>query len=131
MKNLPPATDLLAIARETLLAELRPLLPEHARYTAAMVANAMAIAARENEAGEQPAREALERLDALYGVPRRTLAGDALTHALREHERRLAAEIRSGAFDFELSRRAAVLAHLRASVADRLRISNPKALSGP
>ena len=42
MNNLPPANDLLAIARETLLAELRPLLSEHARYTAAMVTNAMA-----------------------------------------------------------------------------------------
>ena len=129
MKNLPPATDLLAIARETLLAELRPLLPEHARYTAAMVANAMAIAARESEAGEQPARDALERLDALYGVPPRTLAGDALAHALREHERRLATEIRSGDCDEE-PRRGAALAHLRASVAARLRISNPKALGG-
>lgn len=129
MNNLPPAADLLAIARETLLAELRPLLPEHARYAAAMVANAMAIAARETEAGERPAREALERLDALYGVPRRTLAGDALTQALREHERRFAAEIRSGAFDGEPRRREAY-AHLRASIEDRLRISNPKALGG-
>lgn len=127
MNNLPPATDLLAIARETLLAELRPLLPEHARYTLAMIANAMAIAARETEAGERPARAALARLDALYGVPARALAGDALTHALREHERRFAAEIRCGAFDCEPQRTAA-LVHLRASVADRLRISNPKAL---
>lgn len=129
MNNLPPATDLLAIARETLLAELRPMLSEHARYTAAMVANAMAIAARETEAGERPAREALERLDALYGVPRSTLAGDVLAHALREHERRLALEIRSGACDEE-PRRGAALAHLRASVMDRLRISNPKAVGG-
>jgi hypothetical protein len=129
MNNLPAGDDLLAIAREALLAELRPLLPEHARYTAAMVANAMAIAARETEAGERPAREALERLDALYGVPRRTLAGDALAHALHQHERRLAAEIRAGGFDDE-PRRTAALAHLRASVADRLRISNPKALGG-
>lgn len=127
MNNLPQATDLLAIARETLLGELRPLLPERARYTLAMIANAMAIAARESEAGERPAREALARLDALYGVPARALAGNALTDALREHERRLAADIRSGAFDDE-ARRGAMLAHLRASVADRLRISNPKAL---
>lgn len=128
MNNLPESTDLLSIARDTMLAELRPLLPESARYTLAMIANAMAIAAREIEAGDAPVRQALERLDALHGVPPRVLAGDALLQAVRNGERRLAADIRAGAFDDEGDRRGKVLAHLRASVAARLRISNPKSL---
>lgn len=127
MNNLPDSSDLLAIARETLLAELRPLLPESARYTLAMIANAMAIAAREIHAGDAAARDALARLDTLYGVSAREREGAALLEALRSHERRLAADIRSGAFDADGERRRQALAHLRASVAARLRISNPKA----
>ena len=129
MKNLPAGADLLAIARETMLSELRPRVDGDARYTLAMVANAMTIAAREIEAGDAPLREALARLDALFGVPPRALDGEALLQALREHDRRLAADIGSGAFDMHDAKRVAVLAHLRESVAARLRISNPKILT--
>jgi hypothetical protein len=128
MNNLPAGADLLAIARETLISELRPLLDDHARYTLAMVANAMAIAAREIGAGETPAREALARLDALFGVRARVLGGAALHDALREHDRRLVRDIRAGAYDHDDDRRRAAVAHLRESVAARLRISNPKSL---
>ena len=128
MNNLPHGAALLAIARDTLLAELRPRLGEDQRYTLAMIANAMAIAAREIEAGDAPQREALARLDALYRVPARELHGAALARAVREHERRLAVDIRSGAIEADAARRSAVLAHLQASVEARLRISNPKAL---
>jgi len=130
MKNLPAGADLLAIARRTLISELRPLLGESARYTLAMVANAMAIAAREIEAGERPAREALARLDALFGVAARALTGAALHDALREHDRRLARDIRAGAFDEDGDRRRALIEHLRESVEARLRVSNPKGLEG-
>jgi hypothetical protein len=40
--------ELLALARETLQNDLAPALPPHARFTAAMIANALAIAARES-----------------------------------------------------------------------------------
>jgi hypothetical protein len=94
-----------------------------------MIANAMAIAARELERDNAPMCEALARLDALYDVPRQTLRGTALLEALRKSERRLAADIRSGSFDRDSEKRHEALAHLRASVAARLRISNPKALA--
>jgi hypothetical protein len=42
----PESADLLAIARETLLAEILPHLSGDARFKALMVANAMAIAGR-------------------------------------------------------------------------------------
>ena len=48
MNDRPDATELLAIARRTLLDELLPRLPEELRYTALMIANAMAIASREH-----------------------------------------------------------------------------------
>ena len=44
-------TDLLAIARSVLRDELLKALPDHKRYEALMVANAMAIAAREATLG--------------------------------------------------------------------------------
>lgn len=126
MNNLPGAADLLRIARETLLAEVRPVVPSAARYALAMVANAMAIAAREAEVGDAPAVAALARLDALYGRTGRELAGAALQAALAETSRELAADIRAGRFDAEGSRRSALIAHLQASVAARLAISSSK-----
>ena len=127
MNNLPEGADLLRIARETLLAEIKPVVPEHARYSLAMIANAMAIAARELEAGERPAIEALARLDAIYAETHRELHGEALMHALKEQERRLVQDIRGGRFDAG-AQRAALLAHLEETVNARLAISNPKYL---
>ena len=128
MSNLPQGADLLAIARDTLLSELRPLLDEHGRYTIAMIANAMAIARREAEAGEAPALAALARLDALHAIAYRELRGEALREALHSHDQQLARDIRAGRYDADDGRRRALLEHLRESVAAKLRISNPKAL---
>ena len=128
MMNLPRGADLLAIARETLLEKLRPPLADDARYTAAMIANSMAIAAREADAGETPALAALERLHRLHGETARELHGAALNEALSAHERRLAADIRAGRYDESDDRQRAMLEHLRASVTARLTISNPKLL---
>jgi len=128
MNNLPGPPDLLRIARETLLSELRPLVPAQARYTLAMVANAMAIAAREIEVGDTVAAASLARLDALYERPMRALAGDALHRALAQADRELIADIRAGRFDEGRSQHDALIEHLRASVKARLMISNPKSL---
>jgi len=128
MNNVPDGADLLAIAREALLAELRPLLPARAGYTVAMIANAMAVAAREAEAGEKPLVASLVRLERLYGEAARDLHGDALHAAVAEFEKRIAHDIRSGGFDANDARRRELLDHLRESVASRLRISNPKSL---
>ncbi|HYC47346.1 MAG TPA: DUF6285 domain-containing protein [Burkholderiales bacterium] len=131
MNNLPEGPDLLRIAREALVNELKPLLDGEARYTVAMIANAMAIAAREAEAGETRVTEALARLTTIYGDPPRELHGAALRAAVREYERRLAADIRAGMFGGDGDRQRAVLEHLRASVNARLAVSNPKYLRHP
>ena len=130
MNNLPGGADLLAIARETLVTEIKPRLGENAKYALAMIANAMAIAARELEAGEGPALAGLGRLDELYGAPPRELHGAALGAALRTCERRLAADIRAGRYDANDERQRALVEHLRKSVRAKLEISNPKSL-GP
>ena len=125
MNNLPGGADLLWIARETLLSELLPLTSGDARYALLMVANAIAIAAREAQAGDAPAKSAVARLEKLYGE---SPSADALESRLSEYERRLAQDIRAGAFDAHDDRQRALLTHLRESVLARLRISSPKSV---
>ena len=102
-KNLPGGSDLLAIAREALLKEVLPAAASESRYTLLMIANAMAIAAREAQAPEV----------AQFDVDDATLAR----------------RIRNGDYDAVDAKQAEMLAYLRESVYARLRISNPKALT--
>ena len=82
-----------------------------------MADNAMGIAERELAAGDEPARRARARLEALYGEA----SGEADSRA------RLAADARAGRFDEE-PRRSEALAHLRATALDAVRIGNPRFL---
>ena len=120
MKVEPGAADLLAIARETILGEIAPALPEPQRYAALMAANALAIATRDLAAPADGAGE-LARIAAL-------LRGEEAPQSLREGNARLAARIRAGAFD-EGPARERLLAHLHATVRARLAVSNPRALA--
>ena len=52
MRDLPTGPALLALARDVLLHDLMPLLPQEAHLDARLVANSMAIAEREAMAGE-------------------------------------------------------------------------------
>lgn len=127
MNNHPDAKELLAITRETFTAEVLPALPEKLRYTGLMIANAMAIAQREIEAGDAPARAEFERLRKLIHERSGHLVGDALGAALAGNNRHLAREIRVGRFDDQ--ERAALLDHLRQTTEEKLAVSNPGALN--
>lgn len=100
MRNLPPGPELLKIARETLLKDVLPGANADAKYALLMIANAMAIAAREAEAGEAPRFE--------------------------QDDAGLARDIRAGRYDAADEKQREMLAYLRASVVHRLKISNPK-----
>ena len=67
MRNSPGAAVLLRTTRETLLDELLDSVPEERRHTLRMAANALAIAAREAEAGEADLVKELRLLGELYG----------------------------------------------------------------
>jgi hypothetical protein len=125
MNDIPDAAALLAIARTTLLDKLLAHVPQELRYDALMIANAMAIAAREQTTGDRAARDECARLSTLLGEKATTGVPDA---TLAGYRKRLASEIRSGRFDND---RTALLAHLEATAAAALAISNPKALEGP
>jgi|GEM_PF-1975955 len=103
MLERPGAPDLLATAREVVLAELLPALPPEKSFAARMVANALAIALREMTA--QP-------------LPDRDLA--TLSH-----------EIRTGAHDPGSPTHDETLAFLRAYARLRATVSAPKALPVP
>ena len=100
MRTEPHGVELLQLARKTLLDEVIPTVPEAHRYALRMVANAIGIAARELAAG----------------------AGNAAT--FRAADAALADDIRSGRVPFG----GRLLAKLRADVARRLKMSNPRVL---
>ena len=108
--------ELLRVARETLMGELAPAIAAERRYELLMIDNAMGIAARELEAGETPARRALQRLSAIYGEPPATPTD--------LHER-ASEDIRAGRFDSG-SERERMQQHLRKTALDAVRLSNPR-----
>ena len=126
MTDRPNAAELLKIAREALTRELVAELPEARRYLALMIANAMAIAAREAELGDGADRAELTSLRVLFQEPGPDTSED-VADRLEALNRRLCAEIRAGTFsggDAE----ARLRDHLRRSAEARVAISNPKAL---
>lgn len=86
----PNVHELLDIARSTLLEQLLPALPGELRYPALMIANAMAIAARESRLGTLAEDQERTRLAALV---------DEAPAALPDLRRQLARAIRQGSHD--------------------------------
>jgi hypothetical protein len=125
MRDRPAGADLLAIARETLLREVVPGLPEERKLAALMVARAIEIAQREAAAGDVATRAAVDAIAGLYGE--RAPSGD-LAEAWPRCARRLAADIRAGTLDATQRCVAwrALLAHADARIAE----SNPRARDG-
>ncbi len=125
MLNAPDAVNLLTIARETLLKTILPGLPEEKLYPVLMIANAMAVAARE-AANWEGARDAeLADLEAFYGDAEAAAGNpDGRLVALN---RRLARDARAGRFHGVAETR--FRAVLERQVRARLRVSNPKYLT--
>jgi len=126
MNTGPNAAELLRVARKLLRQDLLDEVPAERRYEALMVANAMAIAAREAEAGDADMREELRMLEELYGEKIVAESGSHPADKVVALNRRLAKNIRNGELDGACAQ--GVRALLRAQVIARLRISNPKFL---
>ena len=110
----PDAGDLLAIGRAVLLEEILPQLPAAQRYSALMLANALAMSGREYNLSESD-RAAVEKAAArVYEESDRV-----------NLEHNLAADIRSGKLAVENPRLRELL--LQQTLL-RLRLSNPKYL---
>ena len=128
MTDKPDGAALLEEARRTLIETLLPELPPERRYDGLMVANAMAIAAREAGRGDDSVREDVKLLAALFPASA-AASSENLRTRLLQLEARLAREIRTGLCDAPGPRRDAVRDYLRGSATTRVRLSNPKALS--
>ena len=126
----PDALALLDIAHETLVAQVLPQLDGDARYQVLMIANAMAMAAREltsrlHERAANPASAAqlLQRLYEHAPVP--DDEDSAMT--LLRLRRRLACDLRNDAVGGDQQH--LVLRFLRTDTQARLAVSNPRRLS--
>jgi hypothetical protein len=116
MRDLPSGAALLALGRD-LIDELLPLVPPERQRELRLVATVMAIAEREAIAGDTPVRDILGQLAEFYGGP-----DDALL-------RRLAADLRAGAFDACEMRGRAARAILWRMTMMKLREGNPHFLA--
>lgn len=126
MNNAPEGAELLRVAQKVLRERLMPGSDDDQRYQGLMVANAMAIAARELEAGESDLRDELRMLTELYGDTVVGESGNSVKEKVARLNRRLARDIRSGMMDGACAQ--GVRALLKAQVKARLRVSNPKYL---
>ena len=119
MHDLPTGPELLALARDVLLNDLMPLLPEQHRLDARLVANSMVIAEREAVIGADPTYQILGELESFYG------AGEAE----REPLSRFAHDLRTGAFEGSPLRDCAARAMLWRLTIFKLRRANPRYLA--
>ena len=111
----PEGPSLLATARDALLQEILPKLSGTDAFNARMIANAMAIAAREaaqNDAWVAEMRATMQRLTGDADAP----------------DRALAAAIRAGAYDPGSAHYAEATALLREAARLRCAISAPRVL---
>jgi hypothetical protein len=114
-REAPEGPNLLTTARDALLQEILPKLSGTDAFTARMIANAMAIAAREaaqDDAWVSATRASMQRLTGAADAP----------------DRALAAAIRAGAYDPGSAHHAEVAAMLRDAARRRCAISTPRAL---
>ncbi|TKR53858.1 acyl-CoA dehydrogenase [Allopusillimonas ginsengisoli] len=116
--NRPAGDELLSVARRALLDELLPLLPEGKTYDVLMIANAMAIAARELAATQAAGGQGVDQAASFLRAQGAQSAEPA--------EAELAALIRRR--DIDTSRHSSLRAVLLSLTQAKLALSNPKYL---
>jgi hypothetical protein len=145
MDDLPPVPALLAVARDVLVSELMPLLPKERHADARLVADAMAIAERAGETGNEPMQAISGELETLYRHPLThpaPRAGSTLSRSAGEGAeqseagegeaellRRFARDLREGALETSDSLDRAAQGILWRLTIARLRQSNPNFLA--
>ena len=128
MQDRPTALELLAAVRQFLEEQVVPALEGGRQFHARVAANVLAIVGRELQHGDAQLRAEWRRLTALLAPARAHGEPPADAALLREEvaalTAELAARVRAGDVDAGPFR-AAVLAHLRATADEKLRIANP------
>ncbi|HEX2887247.1 DUF6285 domain-containing protein [Vineibacter terrae] len=109
----PHAPELLRAIREFLASDVLPRLEGRTQFHLKVAINSLAILEREAASGADADARELQRLQALLGRD----------GTLAELNAQLAHDLRNGRRD---ETDAALMAHLRATIADKIAISNPK-----
>lgn len=119
--NRPDARELLEAARETLMNDVFPSVPENLRYEVRMIASAMGIAAREAKMG---AGVCQYEVAAYKEVLPEAAAIDSAS--LESARKAMKDAIRAGSFDAPGQKQEQLQAVLQKAVLNALTISNPK-----
>jgi hypothetical protein len=117
MQDRPDMHELVVAVREFLERDVMPALEGRVAFHTRVAVNALGMVERELQEGAELAREEQARAARILGH-----AGPA-----RDLERELAQRIRTGEFTLA---DAEVVAHVRATVRDKLRIANPRYAGG-
>ncbi len=129
MQDRPSALELLRAVREFLEDDLVPALEGRRRFHALVAGNVLGIVERELRGEEEQLARQWDRLAELFALDHaaRPAAASTLRAAVRDLETRLAGRIRAGEADADdFARR--VRAHVRATVAEKLAVANPRYL---
>lgn len=128
MQDRPTSIELLEAAADFVDRELVPAIEGARQFQARVVANVMRIVAREIQLEDPAVRTEVKALARILGRDAPHIHSlDDLRKASGLMAEELSARIRSGEAD-EPARRAEVLAVVRQSVEDKLRIANPRYL---
>jgi len=117
MQDLPTAAELVEAVREFLDRDVFPILEGRPKFHTRVAMNVLAIVERELLLASGVDSEERKRVSALLSVE-----NDAQSSLLELNES-LASKIRDDTLD---ASREDLIAHLRATVADKLAIANPK-----
>jgi hypothetical protein len=125
MQDRPTAIELLQIAQEFCEKDLQPALTGRVRFHARVLQNVLAILERELAGEDAAVRAEWDRLNAMLGDDGSDQPADlaSLSAKVRERNTELGAKIRAGDLDDRFDE---VLESLRATVAEKLAIANPR-----
>ncbi|MFI5395394.1 MAG: DUF6285 domain-containing protein [Candidatus Binatia bacterium] len=130
MQDRPTYAELLEAVQHFLETDVVPALDGPKKFHARVAANVLAIIRRELESEDAQLREEWQRLGQLLGNPETAPTDRAeLRRALRQRTKELCQRIQQGDADAG-GWRSAVTNHVRQTVEDKLRVANPKYLSG-
>jgi hypothetical protein len=127
MQDRPTFDELLAAVEYFLDTEIVPNVPGARGFHARVSANAIRIVRRELELEDETLEREWAGLDGILGTAERPPDRHTLRSELRARNEALCALIRDGVADAQLTAR--VFAHVRATVRDKLRASDPELLA--
>jgi len=121
MQDRPTLHELLRAVESFLRDDVVPATEGRRQFLARVAANAIGLVERELQGEAEHAAREWAGLDALLGAEPMPGGRDALAAAVRARNEELGARIRAGEYDAEP---AALLAHVRATVRDKLLVTN-------